>query len=152
MLRNRTKGTIPSPPSHSPHHPSSLKGSQIDYDKFHKLAGLASANSAKELMRVTKNKLKEEYGTLGTAEGGIKTPSKGAGTPTKAAGSAKKATTTPGSRKRGAGKKTRGEAGDGDDGGDDEERMGESPTKKTKVKKERDAGEEDGEGDVKASE
>lgn len=36
---------------------------QIDYDKFHRLAGLASVASARELMRVTKKKLKEEYGS-----------------------------------------------------------------------------------------
>lgn len=35
---------------------------QIDYEKFKTVAGLASAASARELMRVTKNKLKEEYG------------------------------------------------------------------------------------------
>lgn len=37
---------------------------QIDYEKFKTVAGLASANSARELMRVTKKKLKEEYGAL----------------------------------------------------------------------------------------
>lgn len=37
---------------------------KIDYDKFHQIAGLASAHSARELMRVTKNKLREEYGAL----------------------------------------------------------------------------------------
>ena len=42
---------------------------QIDYDKFKTVAGLASAHSARELMRVTKNKLKSEYGAL---SGGMK--------------------------------------------------------------------------------
>lgn len=37
---------------------------KIDYNKFKEVAGLASANSARELMRVTKKKLKEEYGAL----------------------------------------------------------------------------------------
>ncbi|EMD00074.1 hypothetical protein BAUCODRAFT_364398 [Baudoinia panamericana UAMH 10762] len=37
---------------------------KIDYEKFYRIAGLASANSARELMRVTKKKLKEEYGAL----------------------------------------------------------------------------------------
>lgn len=97
-------------------------------------------------MRVTKNKLKEEYGALGAANG---TPSKSAGTPTKAPASAKKAT-TPGSRKRVAAKKSRTE-GDGEDEVDDEEELKGSPTKKMKVKKERN-GVEQGEGDVKTEE
>lgn len=42
---------------------------KIDYEKFKDVAGLASAASARELMRVTKKKLKEEYGAL---SGGIK--------------------------------------------------------------------------------
>ncbi|EME40019.1 hypothetical protein DOTSEDRAFT_38036 [Dothistroma septosporum NZE10] len=37
---------------------------KIDYDKFKQVAGLASSHSARELMRVTKKKLKEEYGAL----------------------------------------------------------------------------------------
>ncbi|KAI5361242.1 hypothetical protein Slin15195_G123550 [Septoria linicola] len=42
---------------------------KIDYDRFKEVAGLASAASARELMRVTKKKLKEEYGAL---SGGMK--------------------------------------------------------------------------------
>ena len=41
-----------------------LTNKQIDYDKFKDIAGLASAHSARELMRVTKKKLKEEYGAM----------------------------------------------------------------------------------------
>ncbi|KAK5721530.1 hypothetical protein LTR15_006119 [Elasticomyces elasticus] len=37
---------------------------KINYAKFAEVAGLASANSARELMRVAKNKLKNEYGML----------------------------------------------------------------------------------------
>ncbi|KAK4556341.1 hypothetical protein LTR86_006485 [Recurvomyces mirabilis] len=43
---------------------------KIDYTKFAQVAGLASAASARELMRVTKNKLKDEYGAL---SGSVKT-------------------------------------------------------------------------------
>lgn len=39
-------------------------GPQIDYEKFRQVAGLKTAHSARELMRVTKNKLKAEYGAL----------------------------------------------------------------------------------------
>ncbi|KAI7549052.1 hypothetical protein KC317_g14674, partial [Hortaea werneckii] len=42
---------------------------KIDYNKFYRVANLASPASARELMRVTKKKLKEEYGTLGDAGG-----------------------------------------------------------------------------------
>lgn len=98
---------------------------KIDYAKFHRLAGLASEHSARELMRVTKNKLKTEYGALGAglqaanANGSVPstpakaTPAKGrnkgatpAGTPAK----------TPGSTggKRG-GKKSRAEMMEDDD-------------------------------------
>ncbi|KAK5114277.1 hypothetical protein LTR62_002528 [Meristemomyces frigidus] len=55
---------------------------QIDYNKFATVACLASANSARELMRVTKNKLRAEYGALGAdvrgSNAGKKTPSKSA--------------------------------------------------------------------------
>ncbi|QIX01095.1 hypothetical protein AMS68_006612 [Peltaster fructicola] len=42
---------------------------KIDYEKFRELANLKTANSARELMRVTKLKLKSEYGpTAGGAQ------------------------------------------------------------------------------------
>lgn len=47
---------------------------QVDYDKFREVAGLSSAASARELMRVTKNKLKTEYGALGNSVRASKTP------------------------------------------------------------------------------
>ncbi|KAK3718706.1 hypothetical protein LTR37_004923 [Vermiconidia calcicola] len=60
----------------------------IDYEKFKSVAGLASAHSARELMRVTKNKLKAEYGALsGSVATANSTPSM-------------KAPVTPGSSKR----------------------------------------------------
>ena len=165
MLRHRAKGTYD--PSHAipsftsihprkPTHPTT-NIPQIDYDRFHKLAGLASVASARELMRVTKNKLKSEYGALGAdlqaANAGIKTPSKSAsatptkGSPTKAATPGKKtaSSATPASRKRGAGKKSHAEVED-DSEADGE---GESPTKK--VKKECDAEEKGGEADGEGS-
>ena len=84
-------------------------------------------------MRVTKNKLKTEYGALGAglqaANANTNSPAK---TPKKAA--------TPSSKKRSTGKKARAEV----DGGEDD--VEESPTKKQKVKKEAEADGEDGEG------
>ncbi|KAK3677207.1 hypothetical protein LTR78_002745 [Recurvomyces mirabilis] len=131
---------------------------KIDYTKFAQIAGLASAASARELMRVTKNKLKDEYGAL---SGSVKAANSknasggGAGTPRKTPGKVKGV--------RGSGRKgwVRGSAsvdGDADDGtptpsqrgkkrgnpavagiggehgGDDDEMGGrdESPTKKIK--------------------
>lgn len=80
VLRDRAKGTPTSSPLHStpspslPHshpthalstaHANDPSKTKIDYEKFKTIAGLASANSARELMRVTKKKLKEEYGML----------------------------------------------------------------------------------------
>lgn len=49
---------------------------KIDYEKFKDIAGLASAASARELLRITKKKLKEEYGAL---SGGIKAANNGDG-------------------------------------------------------------------------
>ncbi|RMY76730.1 hypothetical protein D0864_09595 [Hortaea werneckii] len=43
--------------------------SQKQMDKFYRVANLASPASARELMRVTKKKLKDEYGALGDAGG-----------------------------------------------------------------------------------
>ena len=153
MLRDRAKGTS-SFPQINPisvtltHMASSTNTPQINYDKFHKLAGLSSVASARELMRVTKNKLKSEYGALGAdlqaANAGLKTPSKSAsGTPTK--GTPGKGA-TPGGRKRGAGKKARAEAEDDSEG---DAVAGESPTKK--VKRECAAAEKGGEVDGEGS-
>lgn len=111
---------IKSASSYSP--PTDLP-KQIDYTKFAQVAGLKTPASARELMRVTKNKLKDEYGALSS---GMQSTNGGTnGTPAKA-----KATP----RKR----KSKGV-------GDDEE----SPTKKVKgkgsespVKKEQVDGEE----------
>lgn len=49
---------------------------KIDYEKFKDIAGLASAASAREIMRMTKKKLKEEYGAL---SGGLKIANGGGG-------------------------------------------------------------------------
>ncbi|KAF7191563.1 hypothetical protein HII31_07065 [Pseudocercospora fuligena] len=50
---------------------------KIDYEKFAQVAGLKSSASARELMRVTKNKLKEEYGALsGEVKSNNTTPAK----------------------------------------------------------------------------
>lgn len=46
---------------------------KIDYEKFKDIAGLASAASAREIMRMTKKKLKEEYGALSGGGAGVKT-------------------------------------------------------------------------------
>ncbi|EME77851.1 uncharacterized protein MYCFIDRAFT_87218 [Pseudocercospora fijiensis CIRAD86] len=58
---------------------------KIDYEKFAQVAGLKTSASARELMRVTKNKLKEEYGALSgdvqMTNGG--TPGKKRATPSK---------------------------------------------------------------------
>jgi len=68
---------------------------QIDYTKFASVAGLKSPASARELMRVTKKKLREEYGALAGktkasngADEGSKTPQKA--TPAGKNGGAKK--------------------------------------------------------------
>lgn len=49
---------------------------KIDYEKFKDIAGLASAASAREIMRMTKKKLKEEYGAL-SGGAGVKTANGG---------------------------------------------------------------------------
>lgn len=53
---------------------------KIDYEKFKDIAGLASAASAREIMRMTKKKLKEEYGALSGGGAGVKTANGGGGT------------------------------------------------------------------------
>lgn len=140
-----TEPKVTHPPLHpfSPSRPSLLTSHsrrQIDYEKFKNVAGLASAHSARELMRVTKNKLKSEYGALGAdlkaANSGTNTPTKK--TPSKAAGTPK--TTTPGSRKRGPSgkKKSKAEMEEAVNGGGEEESgvsadaENESPSKKAK--------------------
>ncbi|KAF2166346.1 hypothetical protein M409DRAFT_23538 [Zasmidium cellare ATCC 36951] len=96
---------------------------KIDYAKFATVANLASVNSARELMRVTKKKLKEEYGALdnGTATSPIK---KSTSTPR----------STPGAKRGRAsvGKKAAAEM-NGEDHDDDEEEMRASPSKKSKT-------------------
>lgn len=104
---------------------------QIDYNKFYQVAGLASANSARELMRVTKNKLKTEYGAL---SGSVQS-SNNAGTPSKKGGAngTKSASGTPGATLGPSGKK-RGRKGvsaaEGTVHGEVEDDAEESPTKK----------------------
>ncbi|KAK5135032.1 hypothetical protein LTR08_005692 [Meristemomyces frigidus] len=114
---------------------------KIDYAKFAKLANLASPASARELMRVTKNKLKAEYGA-----GGLQSASEKSSTPKKStakkngdAGSAcTSATGTPAAsatKKRGRTPSRKAREAEEDREGDEEE----SPTKKVKggvVKKE----------------
>lgn len=58
VLRLRTQGIITSIPFTTINSP--LKLLKIDYNKFATVAGLKTAASARELMRVTKNKLKDE--------------------------------------------------------------------------------------------
>ncbi|KAH9825853.1 hypothetical protein Tdes44962_MAKER03927 [Teratosphaeria destructans] len=111
---------------------------KIDYTKFASVANLASANSARELMRVTKKKLKEEYGALsGTVSAANDTPKKsgggsnaGAPTPTTNGGTGKKR----GRKSKAVGEERVAGRDDDDDDGEDG-----SPSKKTKaspVKKE----------------
>ncbi|RMZ14978.1 hypothetical protein D0862_01882 [Hortaea werneckii] len=137
---------------------------KIDYNKFYRVANLASPASARELMRVTKKKLKEEYGTLGDAggNGNPGTPNTNTITPKKAGkapgrnggGLSTSATTgTPsgtGGKKRG--RKPKGGEGDGDV--DDVEEEEGSPLKKkgkmtgddgVEVKREKVEEEDDGE-------
>ncbi|KAI7462917.1 hypothetical protein KC351_g16115, partial [Hortaea werneckii] len=97
---------------------------KIDYNKFYRVANLASPASARELMRVTKKKLKEEYGALGDAggNGNPGTPNTNTNTPKKAGkalgrngGLSGSATGTPsgtGGKKRG--RKPKGVEGEGD--------------------------------------
>ncbi|KAI6868951.1 hypothetical protein KC338_g3723 [Hortaea werneckii] len=137
---------------------------KIDYNKFYRVANLASPASARELMRVTKKKLKEEYGALGDAggNGNPGTPNTNTSTPKKAGkapgrnggGLSTSATTgTPsgtGGKKRG--RKPKGGEGDGDV--DDVEEEEGSPLKKkgkmtgddgVEVKREKVEEEDDGE-------
>ncbi|KAK5173011.1 uncharacterized protein LTR77_003133 [Saxophila tyrrhenica] len=133
---------------------------KVDYDKFHRLAGLASAHSARELLRVTKKKLREEYGDPSSD---VTAFGKGTGTPkaTPSKATPKKNTPMPaakGTPMTGTGKKrgrkaageTEGDGVNGEEGkedGDDEE----SPSKKAKntpkvtvnVKKEKEGGDDD---------
>ncbi|KAK5125223.1 hypothetical protein LTR85_000899 [Meristemomyces frigidus] len=117
---------------------------QIDYAKFAQVAGLASANSARELMRVTKNKLKAEYGALG---GGLQSAN-GAGTPKKSGGSSASASTTPAPSTKKRGRKPKVAAADPDAEGEDD--VEESPTKKTKKAEKMCGGKVNGAAAVKA--
>ncbi|TKA74948.1 hypothetical protein B0A55_04943 [Friedmanniomyces simplex] len=92
---------------------------KINYTKFAQVAGLKNARSAAELMRVAKNKLKAEYGSLSTGMQTANTP-------------IKNATPTPTPSKKRA-RKPAGDLEDGGEGHRDEDDQEESPTKK-KVK------------------
>ncbi|KAM0717414.1 hypothetical protein Q7P37_007266 [Cladosporium fusiforme] len=72
----------------------------IDYAKFATVAGLASANSARELMRVTKNKLRDEYGSLSSGLQNSNATVAGPKTPSKRGRATMSASATPTSRKR----------------------------------------------------
>lgn len=85
---------------------------QIDYEKFHKLAGLASVHSARELMRVTKNKLKSEYGALGAA---VASANAAKASPTKTSPVKKTAATPRSGAKRGRPAKAVSEEGEEDE-------------------------------------
>ncbi|RMY44482.1 hypothetical protein D0863_16209, partial [Hortaea werneckii] len=139
--------------------------SQIDYNKFYQIAHLASANSARELMRVTKKKLKEEYGALAATSGDAPgTPrSTNTNTPKKAGkamgrngGMSESATGTPSAAGKKRGRKPKGfETGRGGEDVDDEEEGEEgSPLKKGKmgglveVKREKSFAEEDDEESI----
>ncbi|KAK0334184.1 hypothetical protein LTR91_026117 [Friedmanniomyces endolithicus] len=89
---------------------------KINYTKFAEVAGLKNARSAAELMRVAKNKLKTEYGSMSN---GMQT----ANTPTRNA--------TPMNGKKRARKAT-GEGEEGSDGHGDEDDEEGSPRKKVK--------------------
>ncbi|KAI6790180.1 hypothetical protein KC361_g8094 [Hortaea werneckii] len=117
---------------------------KIDYNRFYRVANLASAASARELMRVTKKKLKEEYGALGDAggnSGNPGTPSTNTNTPKKAGKATtgrngglltSAATGTPSGSGKKRGRKPKGYevgGGGGEDVDDGEEEEG-SPLKK----------------------
>ncbi|KAI6810681.1 hypothetical protein KC340_g16687 [Hortaea werneckii] len=120
---------------------------KIDYNKFYQIADLASANSARELMRVTKKKLKEEYGALAATTSGDApgTPRSSTNTPKKAGkasgrngGMSGSATGTPPAAGKKRGRKPKGYEGRGGEDVDDEEEEeeeeeGGSPLKKGKM-------------------
>ncbi|KAI7304181.1 hypothetical protein KC315_g15294 [Hortaea werneckii] len=121
-----------------------MEFSQIDYNKFYQIAHLASANSARELMRVTKKKLKEEYGALAATTSGdppgtprsstnTNTPKK-AGKATGRNGGLSSAAGTPSAAGKKRGRKPKGFEGRGGEDVDDEEEEEEgSPLKKGKM-------------------
>ncbi|CAK3964433.1 Hypothetical predicted protein [Lecanosticta acicola] len=98
---------------------------KIDYEKFRTIANLASAASARELMRVTKKKLKEEYGALNGNDSATATP-KSAATPKSTNGTGKKR----GRPARAAWEKADADDGDDDDDDDDGEEGSASPSVK----------------------
>ncbi|TKA44330.1 hypothetical protein B0A54_05073 [Friedmanniomyces endolithicus] len=68
-------------PQPHPLHPPQLNPSQqINYTRFAEVAGLKNARSAAELMRVAKNKLKAEYGSMSTGMQTANTPTRNAAT------------------------------------------------------------------------
>ncbi|KAI7545257.1 hypothetical protein KC331_g6325 [Hortaea werneckii] len=138
---------------------------KIDYNKFYQIAQLASANSARELMRVTKKKLKEEYGALAATSGdppGTPRSATNTNTPKKASkatgrnggASGSSATGTPSAAGKKRGRKPKGfEGRGGEDLVDEKEEEG-SPLKKGKmgglveVKREKSFAEEDDEESI----
>lgn len=95
---------------------------QIDYTKFAQVAGLKTPASARELMRVTKNKLRDEYGALSS---GIQSTNTGTGG---ANGAAAAGVAKP----KGTPRKRKTKAADGDDR--------ESPAKKGRIDEDAGAG------------
>ncbi|KAI7158154.1 hypothetical protein KC349_g5068 [Hortaea werneckii] len=137
---------------------------KIDYNKFYQIAHLASANSARELMRVTKKKLKEEYGALAATSGdppgtprstNTNTPKKAGKASGRNGGVSGSATGTPSAAGKKRGRKPKGYEGNGEDVDDEEEEEEEgSPLKKGKmgglveVKREKSFAEEDDEESI----
>ncbi|KAK1069236.1 hypothetical protein LTR12_004690 [Friedmanniomyces endolithicus] len=93
---------------------------KINYTKFAEVAGLKNARSAAELMRVAKNKLKTEYGSMSTGMQTANTPTRNA-TPMNGKKRARKAT----------GEGEEGSDGHADGDGDEDDEEG-SPRKKVK--------------------
>ncbi|KAK0289039.1 hypothetical protein LTR35_000414 [Friedmanniomyces endolithicus] len=94
---------------------------KIDHTKFAQVAGLKNARSAAELMRVAKNKLKAEYGSMSTGMQTANTPTRNAAKPVTGKKRARKA----------AGEAGEGSEGHADRGGDEDDEEG-SPRKKVK--------------------
>lgn len=103
--------------------------SQINYERFATLAGSKTANSAREMLRVTKKKLYQEFGSL-PADGTVpppNTPATVTKTPRKKATPKTKSTAKP---KGGKKRKISSDSDDESDAGDD------TPIKKKTVVKE----------------
>ncbi|KAK0250052.1 hypothetical protein B0A54_01824 [Friedmanniomyces endolithicus] len=98
---------------------------KVNYTKFAEVAGPKNARSAAELMRVAKNKLKAEYGSMSTGMQTTNTPTKNA-TPVNGKKRARKAA--------GEGEEGGEEHADGDGDEDDEEGSRMKKGKGAKVK------------------